>query len=184
MNALKLSALLLALALVAPGCAAETADDASDDTASDDLRVSALAGTWEGTGTIKSIEFTSKVAETLGGGLRGHAFNASVDADIRCIRMPCPTTTDVSGVFKTSGAKLTLASYDRPSYAFSVILGDYTAKIDAVGTKLTLTKTDTGVVEVFKKSGVKCGTTTCAAGLYCCNPLRNMCARPGMMCIQ
>ena len=32
--------------------------------------------------------------------------------------------------------------------------------------------------------GVRCGTTTCAAGLVCCNPLRNICTRPGMVCIQ
>ncbi len=184
MNALKLSALLLALSLVGTGCAAETADNADEDTTADELRVSALAGTWEGTGTIKSIEFTHKLAQTLGGGLRGHEFNASVDANIRCVRAPCPSTLDVTGVFKTSGANLTLASFDRPSYAFAQILGDYTAKIDAAGTQLTLTKTDDGKVAVFKKAGIKCGTTTCASGLYCCNPLRNMCAKPGMMCIQ
>lgn len=32
--------------------------------------------------------------------------------------------------------------------------------------------------------GVRCGTTTCAAGYVCCNPLRNICTRPGMVCIQ
>jgi hypothetical protein len=185
MNALKLSALLLALSILGTGCAAETADDASaEDTTADELRVAALAGTWEGTGDIRSIEFTHKVAQTLGGGLRGHAFNATIDADIRCVRAPCPSTTDVTGVFKTTGAKVTLASYDRPSNAFAQILGDYTAKIDAAGTQLTLTKIDGGTVQVLKKAGIKCGTTTCASGLYCCNPLRNMCAKPGMMCIQ
>jgi hypothetical protein len=33
-------------------------------------------------------------------------------------------------------------------------------------------------------TGVRCGTTTCGAGLVCCNPLRNICTRPGMFCIQ
>jgi hypothetical protein len=32
--------------------------------------------------------------------------------------------------------------------------------------------------------GVRCGTTTCGAGYVCCNPLRNICTRPGMFCIQ
>lgn len=33
-------------------------------------------------------------------------------------------------------------------------------------------------------TGVRCGTTTCAAGMVCCNPLRNICTAPGMFCIQ
>ncbi len=33
-------------------------------------------------------------------------------------------------------------------------------------------------------TGPRCGTTTCAAGFVCCNPLRNICTRPGMFCIQ
>lgn len=32
--------------------------------------------------------------------------------------------------------------------------------------------------------GVQCGSATCAAGLVCCNPLRGICVRPGMFCIQ
>lgn len=31
---------------------------------------------------------------------------------------------------------------------------------------------------------VRCGTATCGAGTYCCNPLRNLCAPMGWACIQ
>jgi hypothetical protein len=30
----------------------------------------------------------------------------------------------------------------------------------------------------------KCGNTTCAAGMVCCNPLMNICTKPGEFCIQ
>lgn len=33
-------------------------------------------------------------------------------------------------------------------------------------------------------NGTPCGTATCAEGLVCCNPLRGLCVRPGMFCIQ
>jgi hypothetical protein len=33
-------------------------------------------------------------------------------------------------------------------------------------------------------AGIRCGTNTCGAGTYCCNPLRSMCARIGVLCIQ
>jgi hypothetical protein len=32
--------------------------------------------------------------------------------------------------------------------------------------------------------GIACGTSVCGAGTYCCNPLRSMCARMGVLCIQ
>jgi hypothetical protein len=32
--------------------------------------------------------------------------------------------------------------------------------------------------------GPACGTTTCAVGDVCCNPLMNICTKPGMFCIQ
>ncbi len=32
--------------------------------------------------------------------------------------------------------------------------------------------------------GVRCGNTTCPSGQYCCNPLRSICARMGVLCIQ
>lgn len=32
--------------------------------------------------------------------------------------------------------------------------------------------------------GVKCGDATCNAGEVCCNPLMNICTKPGMFCIQ
>lgn len=30
----------------------------------------------------------------------------------------------------------------------------------------------------------KCGDTTCPSGTTCCNPLRSICVKPGMVCIQ
>lgn len=33
-------------------------------------------------------------------------------------------------------------------------------------------------------AGPACGSTTCAQGFVCCNPLRGICTRPGMACIQ
>jgi hypothetical protein len=35
-----------------------------------------------------------------------------------------------------------------------------------------------------KDAGVACGTTTCAVGDVCCNPVMNICTKPGMFCIQ
>lgn len=32
--------------------------------------------------------------------------------------------------------------------------------------------------------GIACGTSVCGAGTYCCNPLRNQCARMGVLCAQ
>jgi len=34
------------------------------------------------------------------------------------------------------------------------------------------------------ETGEKCGTTTCGAGLVCCNALCGICTKPGMSCIQ
>lgn len=33
-------------------------------------------------------------------------------------------------------------------------------------------------------TGPRCGNTTCAAGMVCCNPLRSICTAPGQFCIQ
>lgn len=32
--------------------------------------------------------------------------------------------------------------------------------------------------------GEKCGNTTCPSGTSCCNPLRPICVKPGMVCAQ
>jgi hypothetical protein len=32
--------------------------------------------------------------------------------------------------------------------------------------------------------GIACGTSVCGTGTYCCNPLRSLCARMGVLCIQ
>ncbi len=195
MNVLKLILAMVGASVFAVGCAAEvsqpvsqTGVDSTEATATEesDLSISRLIGTWEATtGPIYSIEFTGKVAQTLGGGLHGHRFTARIDTGIRCITTPCPSETEVSGVYKSVGNKLTLASYDRPSAEFARILGEYKHSLSNGDKNLKVDKADGTIHQAFTRNvGVPCGTTTCGAGLYCCNPLRNMCARPGMFCIQ
>lgn len=180
----------LVASIFAAGCAATDAEEAEEVAASSEEALSAanIYGAWEAeTGPIYNITFTRNYAETLGGGLKGKSFEATVDNGIRCITTPCPATDSVAGVYKvTGGSKLTLASYDRPSLAFSRYLGDY--RVSLAKGKLTLKKLDGTVQGTFHKAapvtGEKCGTTVCGAGLVCCNPLRNICTPPGMMCIQ
>lgn len=33
-------------------------------------------------------------------------------------------------------------------------------------------------------AGESCGSVTCGPGTVCCNPLRGICTKPGMVCIQ
>lgn len=151
-----LLALILASSAVAfLGCAVQHDDDLTDegtiDESADAVTLAALYGTWEGEGgAFYTLTFTKDPASTLGGGLKGRRFEASIDTGIRCITTPCPSSTEVSGVYKTtSGIKLTLASYDRPSLEFSRVLGDYRMKL--VRDTLTLTKYDGTIVESFHK---------------------------------
>jgi hypothetical protein len=167
------------------GCAAETSQDETA-VATDDLSVSRLKGNWTSTtGPIYSIELTSKTAQSLGGFFKGHAFTAHVDNGVRCITTPCPNDEVVSGIYKTSGNKLTLSSYDKPGHALARILGEYTVTLSSVDTTLALDKNDAAdaVHQTFTR-GIPCGNNTCTGGTYCCNALRGMCAKPGVMCIQ
>jgi hypothetical protein len=185
-----LIALMIAAASLT-GCAVQSQggdDEGAVDESEDALAAAKLYGTWDGEGgPFYSITFTKDYAETLGGGLKGKRFDASIDTGVRCITYPCDAAQlDVSGVYKLSkGYRLTLASYDRPSLEFSKILGEYNVYLGKDG-KLTLIHRETGNKEVFHKAAApapeKCGTTTCAAGTYCCNPLTNTCVKPGMMC--
>ncbi len=176
--------------IFAMGCAATPAEDGEElgDTASNEEALSAsnIYGSWEAeTGPIHDITFTRDYAETLGGGLKGRRFEATVDNGVRCITTPCDSSDEVGGVYKlTGGSKLTLASYDRPSLVFSRYLGDY--RVTLRRNKLTLSKLDGTVEGTFHRAiaGERCGTTVCGAGLVCCNPLMNICTKPGMFCIQ
>ncbi len=190
MNAFKFALPLVALSLSLAGCAAEVEDaEDTDSTSAEEsaLAVARLKGTWESnTGPIYSIKFTGKLAQTLGGGLRGHEFTAHIDTGIRCITTPCPSETEVTGVYKSSGNKLTLASFDRPSAEFARILGGYTSTLSSKDQTLKLRKSDGTINQTFHRAatGVRCGTTTCGAGLECCNPLMNICTPPGGFCIM
>ena len=148
------SLVLASIAAAFVGCAVSHDDPTSEravDVSDDAVTLASLYGTWEGDGgTFYSITFTKDAAQTLGGGLQGRRFDATIDNGIRCITTPCDSSTEVAGVYKTtSGVKLTLASYDKPSYAFSRVLGDYSMKL--AGDTLTLTKSDKTTVEAFHR---------------------------------
>lgn len=180
---------MVAASFALSGCAVESTDDEGEitDTSDDAVTYASLKGTWVGEdGIIYSLTLTKDKAETLGGFLKGYRFDATIDTGVRCITTPCDgASTEVSGVYKVVGTKLTLASYDKPSLAFSKILGDYKIATKAKVTKLTLTKSDTGTVEHFHKQvGVPCGKNVCGEGTYCCNPVMSICAKVGMMCIM
>ena len=187
MNALKLALTMATLSVFAVGCAAEVQNEEETDATGSEsaLAVSRLKGKWDSTsGPIYSITFTGKAASTLGGGLKGHEFTAHIDTGIRCITTPCPSETEVSGIYRSVGNKMTLASFDRPTAEFARILGDYTSTLSNTDKKLHLVKADGTINESFtRNTGVACGTTTCGTGLVCCNPLRNICTPPGGFCI-
>lgn len=183
MHVSKLGIPLAALALVVSGCAAETSQDETSTTATEDLTVSRLKGHWtSASGPIFSIDFSTRSAQTLGGFVHGHEFTARIDNGVRCITTPCPNVSTVTGVYKSSGGKLTLTSFDKPAQDFSRIIGEYTHALSNADGTLTVDKSDNTVHETLVR-GVPCGDNTCAIGLYCCNALRGMCARPGVMCI-
>ncbi len=184
MNVAKLAIALVTVGLSVAGCAAETSQDETDGTATQDLAVSRLKGIWvSSNGPIFSIEFTSKNAQTLGGFVHGHEFTAHIDNGVRCITTPCPNVDVVTGVYKSNGGKLTLTSFDKPSLDFSRIIGDYTHALSNADGTLTIDKSDNTIHETLVH-GVACGDNTCTDGLYCCNPLRGICAKRGVMCIQ
>lgn len=164
------------------GCSANV-DDTHEDSAAEALRAD-LYGKWEGAGKITKIEFTQDYAETLGGFMKGKRFTATVDTGIRCITTPCPSSVDVVGVYAThKGSGLSLASFDKPSHEFAVILGEY--RYEASHTKLKLTKNDGTITESLHHStGIACGTNVCGEGTYCCNPVMSICVNTGMVCIQ
>lgn len=183
-------ALMLA-ATVVSGCAvnpdAQTDDEGIVDESEDAIAAKKLEGTWDSTdGRIYSITFTNDYAETLGGGLKGKRFAATIDTGKRCIKAPCDgTTMEGSGVYKlTGGYRLTLASYDRPSLELSRALGEYNAYLLKNG-DLSLTRRDSGVKQTFQKRPApskKCGKNTCGTGTYCCNPLMSLCVPDGNFC--
>ena len=166
------------------GCAAETSQDETDTTANEDLTVSRLKGHWTSdSGPIYSIDFTTKPAHTLGGFVSGHQFTAQIDNGVRCITTPCPNIDTVTGVYKSNGGKLTIASYDKPTASFGRILGEYAHALSNADGTLTVDKSDNTVHETLSRT-IPCGQNSCGAGTYCCNPLRGICAKPGVFCIQ
>ena len=184
MNPVKLILAVSTLGALLIGCAAETSQDETAVTSSEDLSVSRLKGHWSSaTGPVYTIDFTTRNAQTLGGFVRGHEFTARIDSGVRCITTPCPSDTIVSGVYKSNGGKLTLASYDKPAGDFARILGEYAHALSGADSTLTIDKSDNTVHETLTR-GIPCGAATCENGTYCCNALQGMCAKPGVMCIQ
>jgi hypothetical protein len=183
-----LFALMFAASALFTGCAVQSQqqDDGPIDEADDALAAAKLYGTWDATsaGAFYNITFTKDYAETLGGGLKGRRFDAAIDTGVRCIMAPCDEATlNASGVYRVSGSKLTLASYDKPTLEFSKVLGDYTVTLSK-GT-LTLAKRDGSFKQTFtKRAGEKCGEVTCGEGTVCCNPVMSICVKPGMFCIM
>ncbi|MEO7091838.1 MAG: hypothetical protein ABI175_01225 [Polyangiales bacterium] len=141
-------------ALAFAGCALQQEDPVSEgsvDDTEDAVTLAALYGTWEGDGgAFYSLTFTKDAASTLGG-LKGRRFEATIDTGIRCFTTPCSSSAEVVGVYKTtSGVKLTLSAYDKPSREFARVLGDYKMKL--VADTLTLTRSsDPTVVESFHR---------------------------------
>jgi hypothetical protein len=166
------------------GCAAETASTPAEaeQASAEALSYSSIVGSYESAeGPVFSINFTSKAAQTLGGGVKGHAFTATIDNGVRCIKAPCPSTSDVSGIYVVSGKTLTLTSYDKPAAFFLNVIGDY--KITQGKDGIQIDKKDHTVSEALSRvHGQPCGDAVCGEGTVCCNPLTNTCVKPGMVC--
>jgi hypothetical protein len=113
------------------GCAAESAPvdgDLSEQVGESESAIvrAPLLGKWEGEGgTIQKLELTSKRASSIGGGIVGNRFNATIDTGIRCITTPCPSQMEVSGIYTTTATKITLTAFDKPAREFAAILGTY-----------------------------------------------------------
>lgn len=98
-----------------------------------------------------------------------HTVCVADERGARCVPRTCANTTCPAGqTCVTEGGAPTCIS----RCAAVRCAAGTTCVSDAAGTRCEPTR------------GVRCGTTTCAAGLVCCNPLRNICVRPGMFCIQ
>ncbi len=174
------------------GCAANTAstDGAADgDVTSQSAEAlstkKALLGKWDAdTGVIYNLELTNDYAETLGGFLKGHRFEATVDNGLRCFTTPCPSSDVLSGVYAVKGDKITFASYDRPIATFAKIAGEFRFHVTAK--KLSIEKCDGSAAasSTFHHAApvATCGNVVCGEGTTCCNPLTSMCVKPGMMC--
>jgi hypothetical protein len=186
MNAIRLMLGAVLVSTLSVACAAPTAatSEEAEQATAEALGYTSLAGSYASTdGPIYTINFTKTAAQTLGGGVKGHSFTATMDNGIRCIAAPCPSTSDVTGVYVVSGHKLTLAAYDRPAAFFARVLGDYTITQGKDGVQID--KKDGTVSEALHRvHGEACGDVTCGDGLECCNPLMGICVKPGMVCIQ
>jgi hypothetical protein len=168
------------------GCAAPTdaTTDEAEQTTTESLSYSSIVGSYESAdGPIFAINFTSKAAQNLSGNVKGHGFTAAIDNGVRCIKAPCPWTSEVSGIYTVSGTTLTLTSFDKPAAYFARILGDY--KVTRGKDGIEIDKKDMTIREGLSRvHGQPCGDAVCGAGLVCCNPVMSLCAKPGMLCVQ
>ncbi|MGZ3424841.1 MAG: hypothetical protein ACXVEF_15855 [Polyangiales bacterium] len=180
-----LIALFAAASLVFTGCAVQndSADDEGSESAADALALATIYGTWEqqAGGAFYEITFTNEKAESLGGFFKGRKFSAKIDTGARCIKAPCDVATaEVSGIYKISGNKLSLTSYDKPTAAFGRVIGDYTATVSKGVLKLV--RRDGSLTTETMTQGIPCGDAVCGTGTYCCNPLMSKCIKMGYMC--
>jgi hypothetical protein len=181
------AALSFAALSVLGGCAADAVPTEGDVSRSEDAMSTkkALLGKWDAdTGIIYNLELTNDYAETLGGFLKGHRFQATVDNGVRCITTPCPSSDVLSGVYAIKGDKITFASYDRPIASFANIAGEYRFHVTAK--KLAMDRCDGSAAasSTFHHAApaATCGNVVCGEGTTCCNPLTSTCVKPGMVC--
>jgi hypothetical protein len=169
------------------GCAADAVSTDGDVSQSEDALSTkkALLGKWDAdTGIVYNLELTNDYAETLGGFLKGHRFQATVDNGVRCITTPCPSSDVLSGVYAIKGDKITFASYDRPIASFANIAGEYRFHVTAK--KLSMDRCDGSAAASstfhHAEPAATCGKVVCGEGTTCCNPLMSKCVEPGMLC--
>jgi hypothetical protein len=181
------AALSFAALSVLGGCAADAVPTEGDVSRSEDAMSTkkALLGKWDAdTGIIYNLELTNDYAETLGGFLKGHRFEATVDNGVRCITVPCPASDVLSGVYAIKGDTITFASYDRAIASFANIAGEYRFRVTAKQLSMAKCGGSTAAPSTFHHAppAATCGNVVCGEGTTCCNPLMSICVKPGMMC--
>lgn len=126
----------------AGGAAADGVDGAgAAGTDSEDVRGS-LIDTWVSgrTAGIYNIELTR--VDRAVPGHKAFTFNARVDNGLRCVRAPCPSASEISGIYYVEGSKLTLLRF--PGTPSDATIAHYYGEYDYSLTraKLKLTKGD------------------------------------------
>ncbi len=184
-----LASTLLSLSLFACSDGSSTSADLGDDALVEanesELRDSTFIGRW----AAESPQANDFRSLTLNAGGRYEASIAvcppAPPGGVSCLAMP----REESGRFTIlgSGSKQTLrlapegAAVRRYRIAFA-------ATIAVVGAPRAIELTRSGKSQVLNEAeaagGVVCGTSQCAPGLVCCNPVSAICTKPGEFCAQ